>query len=764
VEESVSSVRVPEHPDNENVSAPPEEIAAGRALLETKLGPGARPGVVDRRRLVDRLLASPRHRLVVISAPVGFGKSTLLASWAEQDSRPFAWLSLEPADDDPVALFSGIAQALSRVRPIDPGLFVDLASPGISVLGRVVPRLLASLQSNDDPAVLVLRNAHEIRSHESRDAVDLLVNHLPPGVQLAVSSRQSVWLATAGRRGRAELLELGPADLAFDESEAAELFAVAGAKVSREEVRLLTASAEGWAAGLYLDALALRTGRSRTTTVAQSVHPFVSDYVREEVLSHLTGPTRRFLQRTSVLDLLSGPVCDAVLGASGSTRRLASIAESNLFVTPVVGPLGWYRVHSLFRAVLLDELVRTEPELVAVLHRRAAAWWEASGSVDQAIRHACAAGEPDRAARVVGAEIVPAYYAGRLPAVESWLRELGDAAVERHPSVAVRAGWIAALTGHPVEATRWADAAACAPASDAELESGASFGSIRAMLEACLCRNGVAAMAADAELAVAQIPAWSSWRAVAVALLGVARAMEGDAAAADLLFTEAIEAAEATGGAVVAIRMLAHRALLASDRQDWARAADDVGRGEALIEQHGLGEYGAVALLFAAAARLHLHNRRTDDARAAVLHAMRLRPLVTWAMPWSAVPLRLELADAILALGDPAGARILLREITEILHHHPKLTAFDDRISTLRDHLDVARATPVSSSLTAAELRLLPYLQTHLTLAQIGERLYVSRNTVAAEVGSVYRKLEVNSRDEAVERARELGLLAALHP
>jgi LuxR family maltose regulon positive regulatory protein len=271
-------------------------------------------------------------------------------------------------------------------------------------------------------------------------------------------------------------------------------------------------------------------------------------------------------------------------------------------------------------------------------------------------------------------------------------------------------------------------------------------------------------MTADAATAVAQVPVWSSWRAVAVGLLAVARAMGRDVDAADLLFTEAIEAAQATPAPAVLTRMLAHRALLFADRGDWARAAEDIERGLRVIDEHGLGEYGTVALLYAASARLHLRRHRTDEARASLLHAMRLRPQSTWAIAWSAIPLRLEMADAHLTLTDPEGARMLLREIDEILHHRPKLTAFDDRVAALRRHLAVARDTPASSSLTTAELRLLPYLQTHLTLAQIGERLYVSRNTISSQSGSIYRKLGATSRSEAIERARDLGLLATDRP
>lgn len=736
------------------------------ALREAKLSPPkAGAGTISRPRLVDALVSRASLPVVVISAPVGFGKTTLLADWAEADDRAFVWVTLDPGDGEPVSLLTLVATAVARVRPVAPGLLTDLRSPGVSVLGRIVPRLIAAVRSPGEPFVLVFRNLHEATSRLSHDAIDLLVDHLPTGVQVVGVSRQTVWLASAVRRSRSEVFVLGPAELAFDEDEARLVLDAAGVDLPADDLRRLVQLTEGWAAGIQLNALATRSGRAAERRLdVLSPHPFVSDFVRAEVLSQLPRDTVRFLRRTAVLDVMTGPLCDAVLDSSGSAGHLAAIARSNLFLTPIDSRQDWYRVHSLFRAVMLDEMVRREPDLVPELHRRAADWWEMAGGVDRAIAHARSSGDLDRTARLVADQIVPAYFAGRLPLVKTWLREIGESTIERDPSLAVLAGWIMALDGSPVDATRWAEAAMqlvppCEAGNDA-----AWLTSARAMLRAAMCPNGITAMAADAEVAAGIEPLWGVWRTVAVGLLAAARWLGGDAASAELLFGEAIEAAEASEAPVPLARWLAHRAILLMDHGDWTRASEDVARALGVIDAAGLTEYGASALAYAASARMHMHHLEVTAARVALEHGMRLRPLTTWATPWFALLVRLEMADINLALAEPGTASILLRELDDIRHHRPDLGVLHERVERLRERLRHMRDDRIVSTLTTAELRALPYLQTHLTLEEIGERLSVSRNTISSQAGSIYRKLGVASRGEAVARGRELGLLAPTSP
>ena len=660
-------------------------------------------------------------------------------------------------------LFALVARAVGRAIGTDAAAF-NAESPGISVVGQVVPRILAALQAAPDPLVLVIHNIHEVFDQDARDAVDLLLHHLPPGVQLAVSSRRPVWLATPARRGRGELLELGPENLAFTTDEVAHLLDLTAGTAAPDELERIMAATDGWPAGVYLSSLSLRRHRSRPDGVTLPVATGAAtgatvEFIKDEVLSELQPDIRRFLRRSAVLDAMSGALCDSVLHIDGADRVLQSISRSNLLVVPIDAEGSWYRCHTLLRTALLDELAQQEPDLVPVLHERAAAWWEAAGSIDAAIHHELAAGHVAHAADLAATDILPAYYAGRLSAIERWLAEIGDADVEINPTLAVYAGWIAALTGRSAEALHWLDRVEHIDTVVDGPPDAPLFVSNRAALRGFLCAGGVEQMVADGELSSSLEPAWSRLRPVALGVLGTARWMQGDRLAAVKVYTESIDAGIQTAAWVPLTRMLALRAALQLDLGDWDAAAEDVERSLTVIDAHNLAEYGTSAITYAVAARLALHRGDTTVARLELSKAMRLRELVSWATPWASVILRLQLIDAHLALGDPRGARIILREVDDVLHHRPRLGALNDMIEDRRRSLSKAGVGSRTTTLTAAELRVLPYLQTHLTLAEIAERLYVSRNTLATEAKSIYHKLGATTRSEAIRRAREVGLL-----
>ncbi len=721
--------------------------------------PQTRSATVDRPRLTTRLTAGADLPLVVISAPVGFGKTTLLTDWARHDGRTFAWVSLDRDDDDSVSLVRSICSAVARVRPIDPALLTDVGAPAASILGQIVPRLIASIDAVDDPLVLVLNNLHEIDSLECRDVINLLLDLLPPRVQVAVSSRREVWLAGGRRRMRGEVLELGAADLAFDETETEAFLVEAGMRVTPERVRQLLQRTEGWPAGLVLFALARQGDDEWTRSTAWLAAPdrVVSDFIRSEVLSDLPDETSSFLHRTAILDVFCPSLCDAVLGSTNSAAILESLVAANLFITPLDAEGEWFRYHPLFRAVLLDENLRnSSADTVSRLHLRAARWWADAGAVANTIEHARAGGDLTVAAELLVTELAQAYNKGRLHEAQKWLSELGDATIERNPVLAGLTGWLAALTGDAVAALRWADHIEhLTPAGDAE-----SFVSSRAALRAFLCTHGTEQMETDAASVVTAEPVWGGWRPASLGFLAAARWLRGDDAGASALFSESIETATSLGFDDPQARYLAYRAVLSMDRDDWASAECDIHRACSVVAAAHLSEYAVNAIVQAARARWLLHHNEIERGRSVLLEAMRLRTSITWVNPWAAVWLRVEMADAHLALADPEGARVLLYEIDEILYRRPKLGRLGGRGDRLRQTLTNWPTDGRGTTLSTAELRLLPYLQTHLSLKEIGQRLYVSRNTVSTQTNSIYRKLSVSGRSEAVDRARELGLLA----
>jgi LuxR family transcriptional regulator, maltose regulon positive regulatory protein len=735
-------------------------------ILESKLAPVlGRPGIVSRGNLLDWLEASAATPVVAVCAPAGYGKTVLAAAWAKRDPRPFVWLSIDRQDNDPAVLLTYMAVGLDRVEPIDPAVFAALASRGASITQTVLPLLGATLSSKALPVVVVLDDVQLLSDQEGLDAVAVLVDHLPPGSQLAVISRDELPLPVARWRAEGRLAELGPDDLAMDPLEAGRLLAAARVELPDGEVAELTRRTEGWPVALYLAALSIKaqqpgngagnglSGRDR----------FLVDYLQSVLLSRLSPAEVQFLTRTSVLDRLSGPLCDAVLDTSGSAAVLASLERSNLLVVPLDRQREWYRYHQLFQELLRGQLERSEPELVRELTLRAAHWCQRHGLAEAAIGYAMDAGDADLVARGVEQEAIGVYRSGRLATVQRWFDWFDDhGLIQHYPAVAMLGAWIQALGGHAAAAERWADAAERGSHQGTLPDGSTSIDGWRALLRAKLCRHGVTQMRADAELALTLIPVGSPWRGPAQLLVGISHLLAGDHSRADDLLAEAVDVAEDTGATLAASVALAERAMLAIGRQDWQDAEALVEQARSLVGNAHLEDFVTSVVLYAVAARVAIHHGNLDQAEQDLVRAQQLRPQATHALPYYAVQARLELVRAYLALTDVAGARTVLREVDDLLRWRPDLGTFPDQANQLRSQLDHIGADAIAmSSLTIAERRLLPLLPTHHSFREIGQHLHLSQHTVKSQALSVYRKLGVSSRGQAIQRARTLGLLAA---
>jgi LuxR family transcriptional regulator, maltose regulon positive regulatory protein len=746
---------------------PPRPISAAPSfpIVESKLTPAPmRPGLVSRVQLLDWLEASAATPVVVICGPAGYGKSVLAAEWAKRDPRPFVWLSIDRHDNDPTVLLTYLAVGLDRVEPLDPTVFDTLASRGASISQTVLPRLGAALASKALPVVVVLDDVHLLQEQQGLDAVAVLVDHLPEGSQLAVTSRGEAPLPVARWRVEDRLAELGPGELAMSPAEAGSLLGAAGVELADAEVEELTRRAEGWPVALYLAALAHKAGGRRGTAgfAFTGDDRFLADYLHAELLAHLPTERVAFLTRTAVLDRLSGPLCDAILETSGSAAVLASLERSNLLIIPLDRQRAWYRYHPLFRELLRGELERSEPELAGELIRRASQWCQHHGLPEAAIGYAMDAGDADLAAQGVEQAAISVYRSGRLATVQRWFDWFDDRELVQHyPAVAVLGAWIHALGGHAAAAERWADAAERGSYAGMLPDGSASIEGWRALLRAKLCRHGVAQMRADAELGLRLIPVGSLWRAPAQLLLGISHLLAGDLGVADRVLVEAVEVAQDTGATVAASVALAERAILAIGRQDWHAADTLVNQARSVVASAHLEECVTSLVLDAAAARVAIHHGNRDQAKQDLARAEQLRPLATHALPYYAVQARLELTCAYLALTDVAAARTILREVDELLRWRPDLGTLPHEASQLRSQLDHARGEVIGAvSLTIAELRVLPLLATHLSFREIGQRLYVSQHTVKSQAMSIYRKLGASSRGQAVQRVQEIGLLA----
>ena len=518
------------------------------------------------------------------------------------------------------------------------------------------------------------------------------------------------------------------------------------------------------AAGLYLAALYLREGGSFASAAFSfgGDDRLVSEYMESEFLSRISRQQRAFLTRTAVLERMCGPLCEAVLDMCGSATILADLARSNLLLVPLDRRGEWYRYHHLFRDMLLAELHRLEPGLMPVLRRRAAGWCLRNGWPEEALEYSMAAGDVDGAARLAGQLAVPAYRQGRVATIRRWFGWLEDrGGIAGHPMVAVLASLFSALTGRPVDAERWADAVDRWQYRDGARPDDPSAEGWAALLRASLCRRGAEQMRADAEEAVRRFAAGGFVTPAPALLQGIARILCGDFDGGDLSLEDAVsvgEEADAPDDLAVA---LCERSLVAMARGQWDRAEALVGQARTVLRRAGIEESFATPLICALRARAVMRRGDVPAARRELLSAQHLRPLLTYALPYLAVQARIELARVHFALTDLAGARTLMCEVDDLLRRRPGLGILAGEAEALRARLarDRGASVPGASALTAAELRLLPLLSTHLSFPQIAEQMVLSRYTIKSQAMSIYRKLGASSRSQAVARSRALGLL-----
>jgi LuxR family maltose regulon positive regulatory protein len=719
---------------------------------------------VRRSSLIERLKRGDGRPITSVVAPAGYGKTTVLAQWAEHNGQAFAWVSVDEADNDPKVLLTYVAKALDAVEPVGERVFDALASPGSSVPGSVVPRLGSAFASMASPVALVLDDVHALHNSQCRAALSVLADHVPGGSRLVLAGRAEPPLRIARLRAEGKILEVGLSDLSLTREEASWLLRNADLTLGEDDVAELHRRTEGWPAGLYLAALYLKEGGPLADAAVSfsGDDRLVSEYLESEFLARISRRHRAFLTRTAVLERMCGPLCDAVLDMSGSTAALAELERSNLLLVPLDRRGQWYRCHHLFRDMLLAELHRQEPDLIPILQRRAAQWYERNREPEEALEYWMKAAEVDSAARLVGALAFPAYQRGRVATAERWLGWLEDrAAMGRNPAIAALAVMFYALTGEPARAELWADVAERGAAVTRLPDGSRSIEPWLALLRAVLCRDGVEQMRADAELAATTMAPGSFLRTASLTYLAAAHLMAGDLDRADVLFGDAVAEGRVGGVMLGPCIALAERSLLAIGRGDWERGGRYLAEARSLAREGKLEDYPPVAILYAVAARVALHEGDRPRAEAELTRAQRLRPGLTYAVPHMAVQARIELARCYLALFDVGAARTLLREADEILVRRPGLGVFVRQAADLRAELSRARGSFAlgASALTNAELRLLPMLSTHLSFPEIAEEMFLSRHTVKAEAMSIYRKLGVSSRNQAVGRARELALL-----
>jgi LuxR family transcriptional regulator, maltose regulon positive regulatory protein len=758
----MSEIRTPPPPRRAGAKAVLVEPAAGLPfdIVEAKIhAPAPAAGAVSRTALVNRLRADLTSRAVSIVAPAGYGKTTLLAQWAARDDRRFAWISLDRRDNDPVVLLRHVAAALDELAPLDARVLNALASPKPAPWDSIVPRL-ASAVAASERQVLVFDDTHVLSDDDSIEILSVLAEHVPNGSAIVVSTRVECPLAVRLRVGGG-LLELGPDDLALTRREGELVLRAAGLELSDDACDDLYEKTEGWAGALQLAALAARRpgaapGDSAEASAFAGDHRYVTAYIRAEYLSGLTEERLAFLRRTSLLERMSGPLCDAVLGRKHSARELEAIRSANLFLVPLDARGEWYRYHHLFRDLLRRELSENDADLVPELARRAGDWFEQHGDPESALDFALAAGDTDRAARILASIALPAACNGRSATAAGWLSRFDDAKLlERYPAVALQGARIHVMRGATLVAERWLAAAERSAVADPSLAPRL------AVLRAAMCRDGVGTMLSDARSAVAGLAGDDQWLPLALLVYAAAHVMLGDNERADELLADAVAGAKRDGLGETEVVAASQRMLISEEAHEHASVDAQAAALSDLRATRGFETSAPCAIEFAASARSRLRRGNWEEARTLLDRALRLTPSLTDAVPWLSVQTRLELANAFVALRDHASAQVLLCEIDDILERRPDLGVLVERVEALRASLAALPSGEPGRNpgLTGAELRLLPFLTTHLSFREIGERLYLSRNTIKTQAISVYRKLGVSTRSDAMDRALSLGLV-----
>ncbi len=438
-----------------SAAAPPGAASGQDALLATKLHvPRPQPGFVPRPRLAEALDEGLARQLILVCAPAGSGKTAMLADWARRGQRQVAWLSLDAGDNDPARLWRHAVAALDRVRPgIAEQVGPLLGPPAPPSFEGLVTALVNELDARPGggEVLLVLDDYHLIDAQQVHASLTFLLGHLPPGLRLVLASRSDPPLPLARLRAGGQLAELRADDLRFSAEEAAALLReTLGADLPGAAVAALAARTEGWAAGLQLAALSLRGQADPAGFVAafSGSHRYVLDYLAGEVLDRQAEEVHGFLLETSVLEHLSGPLCDAVTGRAGSQAMLEAIEQAGLFLLPLDEVRGWWRYHRLFTDLLRARLQQEQPARVAALHRAAAAWHQEHGLADDAVRHAVAAGEMSWAARLIEQHFDALFYLrGEGATLQRWLSALPADLIRSRPRLLLAQAALADASG-----------------------------------------------------------------------------------------------------------------------------------------------------------------------------------------------------------------------------------------------------------------------------------------------------------------------------
>lgn len=705
-------------------------------LVVTKLDPpAAREQTVVRERLFERLQPGPGVKLIVVAAPAGSGKTTLLGMWrrAQRDARHVAWLSLEQEDNDPVVLWAHVLEALRRACPGLDNTFSPESLEPSRIADHMLPELVNELSDQSD-VVLILDDFDRISSGAARDTIAWLVEHAPSTFRLVLASRNEPGLPLGTLRARGELLEVRADDLRFTVDETEELLNERlELGLARTDIEPLVERTEGWPAGIYLAALSLGGVEDRGAFAREfgGANRHVVDFLVDEVLDAHSPELRTLMLRSSILERMSGPLCDAVLAQDGSREQLVALSRSNLFLVPMDGQNEWFRFHRLFAQLLRVELEHREPELVPTLHRRAYAWHRDHGRPEQAISHALDAGLLDDAADLIATTWSDLAAAGRHALVAGWLERFPPEDVRESPRLLLVQAGIAREPDEP-----------------GTLETG--LDTVRAAFPWGDVGSGYESALRAAELEAPGSP----FRATVCWSLALGSYNRGDLATADLWFAEAAEVGQQDKRWLIATSALAHRSLIAGESGEPAEQGRLAEEAHHLAAVHDVGRVkGEVDIAVGASLAA---NGRPDEALP--VFARGISVLRKFGSPLDLANGLIFQARFLRALGRNDAAASAIKEAEDAIGLCRDSGVLRERLQALQPP-PRSRRSSATPELTERERAVLRMLSGPLSEREIGRELYLSHNTIHSHTKSIYRKLGAKSRREAISLARTLALI-----
>lgn len=737
-------------------------------IISTKLSiPKIGPGTVSRPALLDKLSIGIGKKLTLISAPTGYGKSTLMSDWlgGPGKERSVSWLSLEEGENDPnqflLYLIAGLQAAHGAIgqdaRAIIQG---SQDAPWQSLLSL----LINELNEIQGEFILILDDYHVIEQQTIHEMLIFLVDHLPEKMHLVILTRIDPPLPLPRLRAHGHLVEIRVRDLLFNKDDAFEfLNTMMKLNLSSEEIQILLDRTEGWVAGLQLAALSIKGREDRTEMIAAfgSRSDYIIDYLIEEVLNQQEEKIQDFLLQTAILKRLNGPLCDALMGQADGNQLLEKLEKENLFITPIGNDSQWYRYHRLFADVMTNRLKRLYPEKIPELHRRASEWFRQNHLIAEAIEHAVAAGDYQLAADLVENHALSLLREGEISTIVSWVERLTDESIRDRPRLTIYCVWAQMLAGKDLDIEDYLTVAEKRAHNLGEYDRvRGDFSAIRAYY---------ASLNGDFELAIGLANEALNWltannltvRSVMHFVLGGIHYARQEFENAISSMEEASRLGQRSGNMNVAVPSLNAIGTIFVQQKKFENAEKIYQQAQTLATGPGGTQLPIASSVFAGLSRLHLAKNDLINARNFAQQAVELGE--KWLNGSSQVSGWVVIAKTAHIEGDTQEAHNALQKAKQITENLVLTPESAQEIANCEKFLSKPPPTRLKSEgliepLSEREMEVLQLFAQGLSNQAIAEKLIISLGTVKAHSSNIYRKLDVRNRAQAVIKARELDL------